>query len=153
MLVIPEATASSITYWMIGLSTRGSISLGCALVAGRKRVPRPAAGKTAFRIFFMTAGNATTRLREAIPGHATLNDHARPQVRGGEPRASPGGAPEPGPDPRGGAAGRHPEGRAAPACTSAEEPGDWSPGEGDETARSPASHRRSSEARGGDQAA
>src|SRR4030095_2526700 len=35
---------------MIGLSTRGSISLGCALVAGRNRVPRPAAGKTALRI-------------------------------------------------------------------------------------------------------
>src|SRR3981189_3430716 len=34
---------------MIGLSTSGSISLGCALVAGRKRVPRPAAGKTALR--------------------------------------------------------------------------------------------------------
>src|ERR1035441_6012863 len=34
---------------MIGLSTMGSISLGCALVAGRKRVPRPAAGKTALR--------------------------------------------------------------------------------------------------------
>src|ERR1035441_7510350 len=34
---------------MIGLSTMGSISLGCALVAGRKRVPSPAAGKTALR--------------------------------------------------------------------------------------------------------
>src|SRR5688572_19498843 len=34
---------------MIGLSTSGSISLGCALVAGRNRVPRPAAGKTALR--------------------------------------------------------------------------------------------------------
>jgi len=29
----------------------GSISLGWALVAGRNRVPNPAAGKTAFRIF------------------------------------------------------------------------------------------------------
>src|ERR1035438_1846805 len=34
---------------MIGLSTMGSISFGCALVAGRKRVPSPAAGKTALR--------------------------------------------------------------------------------------------------------
>src|SRR5215813_8790499 len=51
MLVRPEATASSITYWMIGLSTRGSISLGCAFVAGRNRVPSPAAGNTALRIF------------------------------------------------------------------------------------------------------
>src|SRR5512144_2306868 len=44
----PEATASSTTYWMVGLSTRGSISLGWALVARRTRVPRPAAGNTAF---------------------------------------------------------------------------------------------------------
>src|SRR5690606_10092723 len=32
-----------------GLSTSGSISLGCALVAGRNLVPQPAAGKTALR--------------------------------------------------------------------------------------------------------
>src|SRR5262245_10421489 len=47
----PEATASSTTYWIIGLSTRGSISFGCAFVAGRNRVPRPAAGKTPLRTF------------------------------------------------------------------------------------------------------
>src|SRR6476469_1021042 len=46
---MPAATASSTAYWMIGLSTSGSISFGCAFVAGRKRVPQPAAGKTAFR--------------------------------------------------------------------------------------------------------
>ena len=50
--VQPAATASSTPYWMRGLSTRQSISLGVALVAGRKRVPRPAAGKTALRIFW-----------------------------------------------------------------------------------------------------
>src|SRR5262249_30734054 len=44
----PDATASSTAYWIVGLSTRGSISLGWAFVAGRKRVPRPAAGNTAF---------------------------------------------------------------------------------------------------------
>src|SRR5574341_1052204 len=49
MSASPEATASSTTYWMVGLSTSGSISLGCALVAGRKRVPSPAAGNTALR--------------------------------------------------------------------------------------------------------
>src|SRR5207344_3031617 len=43
----PAATASSTTYWMAGLSTTGSISLGVALVAGRNRVPSPAAGMTA----------------------------------------------------------------------------------------------------------
>src|SRR6267143_989121 len=46
---IPLAIASSTPYWMVGLSTRGSISFGCALVTGRKRVPRPAAGKIALR--------------------------------------------------------------------------------------------------------
>ncbi len=47
----PDCTASSTTYWMSGLSTSGSISFGEAFVAGRKRVPRPAAGNTALRIF------------------------------------------------------------------------------------------------------
>ena len=45
----PAATASSTTYWMAGLSTTGSISFGVALVAGRNRVPSPAAGITALR--------------------------------------------------------------------------------------------------------
>src|SRR5690349_18604744 len=44
----PARTASSTTYWIAGLSTIGSISLGDALVAGKKRVPSPAAGMTAF---------------------------------------------------------------------------------------------------------
>ena len=35
-----------------GLSTMVSISLGITLVAGRKRVPNPATGKTALRILF-----------------------------------------------------------------------------------------------------
>src|SRR5256885_3407100 len=47
----PAASASSTPYWMMGLSTSGSISLGMALVAGRNRVPRPAAGNTALRTF------------------------------------------------------------------------------------------------------
>src|SRR5690348_3479225 len=41
---------------MSGLSTTGSISLGLALVAGRKRVPRPATGNTAVRITGLEAG-------------------------------------------------------------------------------------------------
>ena len=49
--VMPAATASSTAYWMSGLSTIGSISFGEALVAGRKRVPRPATGNTAFVTF------------------------------------------------------------------------------------------------------
>src|SRR5437660_11841689 len=49
MSVMPAPTASSTTYWIVGLSTTGSISFGCALVAGRNRVPSPAAGRTALR--------------------------------------------------------------------------------------------------------
>ena len=43
----PALTASSTTYWIAGVSMTGSISFGVALVAGRNRVPRPAAGMTA----------------------------------------------------------------------------------------------------------
>src|SRR5439155_26962443 len=56
MLSTPDATASSTPYWMMGLSTSGSTSLGCALVAGSNRVPRPAAGNTAFRPTVPTTG-------------------------------------------------------------------------------------------------
>src|SRR4029077_13356032 len=53
MFWTPESFASSTPYWIRGLSTSGSISLGMALVAGRKRVPSPAAGKTALRTFLV----------------------------------------------------------------------------------------------------
>ena len=49
---MPAATASSTTYWMVGVSTMGNISLGCDFAAGRKRVPKPAAGMMALRIVF-----------------------------------------------------------------------------------------------------
>src|SRR5262245_61443457 len=52
--VTPAAAASSTAYWMSGLSTTGSISFGLALVTGRKRLPRPATGKTALRSFACT---------------------------------------------------------------------------------------------------
>ena len=42
------AAASSTAYWIRGLSTTGSISLGTALVAGKKRVPKPLTGNTTF---------------------------------------------------------------------------------------------------------
>src|SRR3546814_19118007 len=57
---IPASRASSTAYWISGRSTTGSISLGIALVAGRKRVPRPATGKTALRLGFMDDGLAAT---------------------------------------------------------------------------------------------
>jgi len=47
--VIPAWTASSTMSCNVGVSTIGSISLGIALVAGKNRVPSPAAGITAFR--------------------------------------------------------------------------------------------------------
>src|SRR5687767_394909 len=49
--VMPAAAASSTAYWMSGLSTIGSISFGLAFVTGRKRLPRPATGNTAFLSF------------------------------------------------------------------------------------------------------
>src|SRR5215470_13091618 len=51
---MPAACASSTAYWISGLSTTGSISFGIALVAGRKRVPRPATGNTALRTGVLT---------------------------------------------------------------------------------------------------
>src|SRR3990170_5710067 len=48
MSLSPDLAASSTTYWIAGLSTIGSISLGWDFVYGRNRVPSPAAGMTAF---------------------------------------------------------------------------------------------------------
>ena len=44
----PASAASSTTYCSMGRSRIGSSSLGTDLVMGRKRVPNPAAGITAF---------------------------------------------------------------------------------------------------------
>src|SRR6267143_4904751 len=77
MLSMPAALASSTPYWMIGLSTSGSISLGCALVTGRNLVPRPAAGKTALRTLEATARSyQRTRLRReyTMDGRGTMLD-------------------------------------------------------------------------------
>src|SRR5688572_4585630 len=65
---MPAATASSTAYWMIGLSTSGSISLGWALVAGRNRVPHPAAGKTALRTRIEPRNAADWAVGEVYPG-------------------------------------------------------------------------------------
>lgn len=56
---MPAATASSTICWMTGLSTIGNISLGIALVNGKKRVPKPATGITALRIL---CGDTATEL-------------------------------------------------------------------------------------------
>ena len=54
----PAATASATMYWIVGMSTIGRSSFGTALVAGRKRVPSPAAGITALRIFCVAMARA-----------------------------------------------------------------------------------------------
>src|SRR3954447_16284366 len=58
MSVMPAAAASSTAYWISGLSTIGNISFGLALVTGRKRLPSPATGNTAFVILFMGVGSS-----------------------------------------------------------------------------------------------
>src|SRR6218665_2057104 len=57
---MPAAEAFSRGYWISGLSTTGSISLGDALVAGKKRVPRPATGNTALRMVLATVMAVTS---------------------------------------------------------------------------------------------
>src|SRR3989442_958674 len=47
---MPDSTASSTRYCTTGRSTMGISSLGRFLVAGRKRVPKPATAMTAFLI-------------------------------------------------------------------------------------------------------
>jgi hypothetical protein len=64
MSLMPAATASSTTYWIAGLSTTGSISFGCAFVAGRNRVPSPAAGMTA--LVTDMGGGASLRLAGVV---------------------------------------------------------------------------------------
>src|SRR5689334_19446572 len=63
---IPAPSASSTTSWIVGTSTIGSISFGIALVAGRNRVPRPAAGMTAALTRF--AMRRTVSLRGCADG-------------------------------------------------------------------------------------
>src|SRR5689334_16075626 len=63
MSVTPAAAASSTAYWMSGLSTTGIISLGLALVTGRKRLPNPATGNTAFLSLGISAPQNFAQLR------------------------------------------------------------------------------------------
>src|SRR5690349_24548251 len=74
---IPASLASSNTYWINGLSTMVSISFGIALVAGRTRVPRPATGKTALRIFMGSGRDETIKV--------AVRSRFRAVHKGGEP--------------------------------------------------------------------
>src|SRR5271156_5801487 len=78
----PAATASSTPYWMMGLSTSGSISLGWALVAGRKRVPNPAAGKTALRTRIGSSDCTFRdyRLTNVMPKHEELKPQSTQRI-------------------------------------------------------------------------
>src|ERR1035437_2239130 len=88
---IPASTASSTAYWMTGLSTSGSISFGWALVAGRKRVPQPAAGKTAFRTRILP--QLSSGLDVAYRGEYTVGPAAttRSRTAGYRPELAPTG--------------------------------------------------------------
>src|SRR6185503_3917040 len=65
---MPAARASSIAYWIKGLSTTGSISLAVALVAGRNLVPRPATGRTALRNGLITMNSLVSRKQQSMAG-------------------------------------------------------------------------------------
>src|SRR5437879_1671986 len=78
---IPADTASSTAYWMMGRSTSGIISLGIAFEAGRKRVPNPAAGRTALRT--RTMSGALLGLWGRHSGRRT--HHPRPTRGSGGP--------------------------------------------------------------------
>src|SRR5215207_2832277 len=112
MLSMPAATASSTPYWMIGLSTSGSISFGWALVAGRNRVPRPAAGMAAF--FTFTGSSVSGRWAHRVCGKTGLRrlglDPVPPGSLGPEHGLVGGGEPTIGPA-LGLAGGQHLEGR------------------------------------------
>src|SRR5208282_3586704 len=71
--VMPAAAASSTANWISGLSTMGSISLGLALVAGRRRLPRPATGKTAL----VSLADAMDEFLELL-----FVDHRHPELAG-----------------------------------------------------------------------
>src|SRR6478735_9015704 len=78
----PASSASSTAYWISGLSTMGSISLGLALVAGRKRVPRPATGKTA-----TSMGGCDRLAGISAPAIQGAENIPRPQRRPAGPRS------------------------------------------------------------------
>ncbi len=75
----PASAASAATSSMPGVSTTGSNSFGTVLVAGRNRVPNPAAGTTAVRgigtrdgviVHTLTASGARNLLRRRSVGFA-----------------------------------------------------------------------------------
>src|SRR6516162_10148187 len=87
---MPLAMASSTPYWIVGLSTRGSISFGWALVTGKNRVPRPAAGKIALR----TVERAVRAIKDNLyVGHAGRHPAGDRGPHGARRRGQPAHAP------------------------------------------------------------
>src|SRR5947208_14813006 len=83
---MPFRTSSSTTYCTIGFRATGSISLGCDLVAGSRRVPTPATGTIALlitsRLYWME-GKEKANGRSGTVGAAAAADRAdRLQVYG-----------------------------------------------------------------------
>ena len=80
MWSIPAPSASSMMIWSAGVSPIGNSSFGTALVAGRKRVPMPAAGMTALRTCMAAtiSFSPDAHLRLQVPGHR--RDHRGPAV-------------------------------------------------------------------------
>src|SRR5580704_5344677 len=73
----PAEAASSTTYWMAGLSTTGSMTLGVTFVAGRNLVPRPATGMTALLTVADVAMVKTLTRSSEAPVHGMADrDHA-----------------------------------------------------------------------------
>src|SRR5215471_7520594 len=82
MSVMPAAAASSTAYWISGLSTTGSISLGLAFVTGRNRLPRPATGNTALVILpnAMTVPFFLVRPHQLLAEPKILHRHRGGQI-------------------------------------------------------------------------
>src|SRR5581483_4258770 len=76
----PALIASATAYWISGLSTIGSISFALAFVAGRKRVPRPATGKTALRIRNVRSLFCPRAVPQNFPRGASLAQQASDQM-------------------------------------------------------------------------
>src|SRR6266540_1441069 len=80
---MPESTASSTRYCTTGLSTMGISSLGRFLVAGRKRVPKPATAITAFLIFKVVPSQVS--FSNAVCPGATASHFGKDSTRTARP--------------------------------------------------------------------
>src|SRR5204863_7132204 len=74
---MPAASHSSSTCWSTTFPPTGSSSFGTTLVSGRRRVPRPAAGRIALRIVAISSSYRllyrTPTIRE---GRCPVDEHA-----------------------------------------------------------------------------